>query len=229
MAKRPVFIAEETYPFVHEQLVDFEFYSGFAISRAQKSIRSLHDAFKISHSQCEILEVSSKSTELLGNRLSAFNLPYHLDRGDCRPLESVFQSSKVFADGEQFADLLDASPQDAKKDSRLREHGSIIGFKLEGNEFSNEPATFFYDWIYCNAVYQNRELSQAIRQYDAFTDIAFNPQKSLNCQARSAARFVGLSKAGLLKTVLSSKEDFLRIVYRSNDTHCVSYQLRMEF
>ena len=32
--------------------------------------------------------------------------------------------------------------------------------------------------------------------YDAFTDIEFNPQKSINCQAKSAALFVGLVKQG---------------------------------
>ena len=34
--------------------------------------------------------------------------------------------------------------------------------------------------------------------YDAFTDIEFNPDKSLNCQARAAAMFVALNREGLI-------------------------------
>ncbi len=39
------------------------------------------------------------------------------------------------------------------------------------------------------ALFQNPELSKELLRFEAFTDIAFNPQKSLNCQARAAARF----------------------------------------
>ena len=36
-------------------------------------------------------------------------------------------------------------------------------------------------------------------EFDAFTDIEFNPNKSLNCQARAAALFVAMKKLGRLE------------------------------
>jgi hypothetical protein len=44
--------------------------------------------------------------------------------------------------------------------------------------------------------------------YDTFTDIEFNHQKSINCQARSAAIFVSLRKIEMLDKVLEDKELF---------------------
>ena len=56
----------------------------------------------------------------------------------------------------------------------------------------------FYDYLYINALYQNKKLANEISKYDIFTDIEFNPQKSLNCQAHSVAIFVSLYKKGIL-------------------------------
>ena len=41
-------------------------------------------------------------------------------------------------------------------------------------------------------------MGEEIQNYNAFTDIEFNPEKSINCQARAAAIYVGIAKAGLL-------------------------------
>jgi hypothetical protein len=74
MAKRPIFIPNsDSFPFVREMLINFEWHSGLAKVQAQKSIASLHEAAakqKIS----PILEISSKSANYLGVSLSAFNL-----------------------------------------------------------------------------------------------------------------------------------------------------------
>ena len=66
------------------------------------------------------------------------------------------------------------------------------------------PRTRFYDWLYITALSQNKELSEAVINYNAFTDIEFNPRKSINCQARSAAIYVSLYRAGKLEEYLSS-------------------------
>ncbi|WP_425604621.1 DarT1-associated NADAR antitoxin family protein [Stenotrophomonas sepilia] len=56
-------------------------------------------------------------------------------------------------------------------------------------------------------------------RYQAFTDIAFNPEKSVNCQAYSAALYASLRGRGLLTVdVLKDKFAFLSIV----DTNHVS-------
>jgi len=48
--------------------------------------------------------------------------------------------------------------------------------------------------------------------YSGFTDIEFNPKKSINCQAYSVALYVSLEKSGLLKDALTTPEDFLEVV-----------------
>ena len=55
------------------------------------------------------------------------------------------------------------------------------------------------------------KLAAAVETYDAFTDIEFNPEKSLNCQAAAAALYRSLVHAGRLDEALSSQEAFLRI------------------
>jgi type I restriction enzyme M protein len=58
----------------------------------------------------------------------------------------------------------------------------------------------------------NKDLREKILEYSAFSDIEFNPKKSINCQARSAALFVALHQANLLDQVLESEENYLKIM-----------------
>jgi len=67
------------------------------------------------------------------------------------------------------------------------------------------------DWLYLNALRENSELASSLTEFEAFTDIAFNPTKSLSCQARSAALYVSLDRRGLLQGALRSKDDFLAL------------------
>ena len=60
----------------------------------------------------------------------------------------------------------------------------------------------------------NPSLVAQIKNYNVFTDIEFNHEKSINCQARSVAIFVGLLKNGLLEKALSNIENFKKIVYK---------------
>lgn len=52
--------------------------------------------------------------------------------------------------------------------------------------------------------------------YDSFTDIEFNPQRSINCQARAVAIYVGLVRNSRINDALKSVHDFMRIVYNVN-------------
>ena len=101
-------------------------------------------------------------------------------------------------------------------DPRLKSSGKLIGFQFFDKLFPLEPKNFFYDWLYINALIRQENLAEEILNFDAFTDIEFNPKKSLNCQARAAAVFVGLTRAGLINTVLETKKNFLKIIYGSD-------------
>jgi len=213
MAKRPIFIAEANGPhLVRVQSVDFTWYAGMAMSRRQLSMRSLHAAAQTLHPDAKILEVSRMSDEYLGQQLSAFNLTIeHPDQYRDVPLECAFQAAKVFERGGPFLDLIEAKPADAKRDERLRGSGHLTGFRFLDEEWPKEPPTAFYDWIYINAMQQKPGLAEAVSRYDIFTDIAFNPEKSINCQAGAVALFVALVRRGELDSALSSREAFLNV------------------
>jgi hypothetical protein len=167
-----------------------------SVSQKQKSIASLHEATRARLGVSNILEISSKSSEPLGVRLSAFNLLLPLETQRVS-VEVAFQAGKRFERGGPFLDLLCGSSREAKGDPRLKESGRLIGFVLSGEAWPLEPRTAFYDWLYLNALDANPDLSEALAHYEAFTDIEFNPAKSLNCQAHSAALYVSLRREGL--------------------------------
>jgi DNA polymerase elongation subunit (family B) len=81
----------------------------------------------------------------------------------------------------------------------------------KGKNFDIMPPTSFYDYIYLIALVQNKKLADNLLKYEIFTDIEFNFKKQINCQARSAAIFVFLSKNKLLEKYLSSYENFKSI------------------
>lgn len=210
MALRPIFIAIDEYPYVKEELIDFEWHKGMAVSQKQKSVRSLHNAAKEQIEELKILEISTKSEDSLGVQLSAFNLQVKLKSGHELPLENVFHASKVFENGGPFKELLSIPTHEVKRDPRLLESGNLIGFSSKGKMWPLTPKTIFYDWLYVNTLMSKSELKSQITDYNAFTDIEFNPKKSINCQARSAALFVSLTRKGLLKHFLSSSDEFIR-------------------
>lgn len=218
MAVRPVFCATNSAPFCRVSDVEFEYASGFAVSQKQKCISNLHKSFLALRPQRSILEISSKSLLPLGVSLSAFNLPVAAEGLDCS-VECAFQGSKVFAKGGPYTDLYEKSSREAKKDVRLKESGNLTKFCFLGEDFPLMPKDLFYNWLYIKSLHANPELSAQILEFDSFTDIEFNPKKSLNCQAKAAAIYIGLHKNGLLEEALKSPEDFKRIVYPPMKLH----------
>lgn len=209
MANRPVFVVKnDKKNFVLKVFTEFTWFPGFSKIQKQKSIESLHLSFKKNFPNYNILEVSSKSDSQLGNNLSAFSLKIFLNDGSSIPLESAFQGSKVFERGGPYQDLYRQKPKQAKKDSRLNESGEIIQFKFFDQIWENKPETLFYDWLYLNSVYMNKQLATQIIKYDAFTDIEFNPNKSLNCQAYSAALFVSLYRLSVLNSAIQCVDNY---------------------
>ena len=216
MAVRPVFTVSLDERLCIRRDVAFTFYSGFSDAQKKRCVRSLHQAYLEEVPGARVLEVSSRSEEELGVRLSAFNLMMTWGNGARLSVESAFQGSKVFEQGGPYRDLWGKSSRDAKRDPRLRSSGGIVGFQFGDKRFASEPKTFFYDWLYIHTLAQegNAELAERVLAYDAFTDIEFNPRRSLNCQAEAAAIFVSLSRQGLLRDALESEDGFREIVFQ---------------
>lgn len=189
--------------------ISFKYFPGFAISQAQKSIKSLHDCAK-EMGLNNILEVSTKSENELGVSLSAFNL-----KGNLFPfnttVEKNFQSSKVFENGGPYSDILQMESIKAKKDIRLRNSGRIIKFIFNEEVFDINPPTLFYDWLYINTLIQNHNIVNELLKYNNFTDIAFNNKKSINCQAYSIALFRSMQYNNINLEQIKKQETFLKL------------------
>lgn len=209
MTRRPIFVADKNPPHVREIEVEFKWHPGLSRSQAQKSIAELHQMAK-QHGLEHLLEISSKSSTPLGNQLSAFHLMLKDPTGQAMSVECAYQGSKVFEHGGPYTDLYEVTSKEAKQDERLRTSGPIIAFEFRGVHWPTRPTTAFYDWLYLYALGQHPDLQKQLLDFDGFTDIAFNPEKSAACQARCAAMFVALKRTGQFEESIQSQEAFLK-------------------
>lgn len=142
-------------------------YSNSNVNRSEfkkMQVIFLHNLIKKDNLDINILEISTKSQTSIGKKLSALNLKVKIcNKEDI--IEDIYQKSKT-----------------------LNKDKKVIGFNLFGNFIScnNEMFNVFYDWLYFNALLQNKDLFKSLTLFDCFTDIEFNNQKSFNTQARAA-------------------------------------------
>ncbi len=234
MANRPIFTPDfNGFPFVETVDIEFKWYSGFAKSQMQKTIVSLHEAAE-KQGIAPVLEISRKSASRLGVSLSAFILTLETPRGQKMSVECAYQGSKVFENGGPYHDLYSVSSRSAKTDERLRNSGELIAFNFCGENFPIEPKTAFYDWLYITALCQKKkDMMQQLESFLGFSDIVFNPNRSLNCQARAAALFVSLSKNGLIdEQIFSDKNYYFELMTdkkRFSSTELIPRQLSFPF
>lgn len=225
MASRPVFIAlGESTHLVEEVPINFHWNPGFAPVQKKKNVVALHEAAS-KKGMTPLLEVSTKSDEKLGQRLSAFNLKIATPRGEIS-IESAYQGSKVFKDGGPYTDIYKMDSWAAKKDERLKNSGPLTGFDYFGQKWPLIPKTAFYDWLYLSALEPHQEFLKRLFNYHGFTDIEFNPGKSINCQARTCALLVSLIKLDALNMALRSQSDFIAIVASDSFNQAHSAELR---
>ena len=211
MATRPVYIPQPNGDLlVKTEMIDFEWFPGMSKSQKQKSIAALHASAQQQLNLGDVLEVSSKSTCTLGNALSAFNLMIKGSSSHRQfSVECAYQAAKVFEHGGPYSDLLGKSSREAKKDARLKTSGRLTGFLSNGEQWPLEPKTVYYDWLYINALKLQPALAVDLQSFDAFTDIEFNPKKSLNCQAYSVALFRALEVRGQLDSLTQTSAEFI--------------------
>ena len=206
---RPIFIPLRENIGIIEQNIEFDWHMGMSSEVRKRSIYSLHQEAK-KQGFNKILEASSKSEQQIGIQLSAFFLKNIKNY----PVENLFKSSKVFENGGPYRDLLTVTPREAKKDNRLRESGSMTKFSFNGKDFPLEPKSLFYDWLYFNVLFSER--NSALREeffdnhFDAFSDIEFIPNKSFSCQARTLALCVSLYENESVKDFI---QDPVRFAY----------------
>ena len=207
MASRPFFIPNNNKnELVKTELVEFKWFSGFAKIQKQKSISSFHENISKQFKYKKILEISTKSKDKIGVKLSAFNLKINFNNKEYF-LESLFQGSKVFSNEGPYEDIYKKESIDAKKDERIK-RSDLKEFSFFGEKFTLEFD--FYSWLYFLALKQNKKLTDEMLHYQAFTDIEFNPEKSLNCQAYSAALYLSMIKNNILNIDKEYPDDELK-------------------
>lgn len=234
----------------YEEEVEFDWHKGMSWQVRQRSSVAMAHVIEGLYPKAKdkILEVSTKSSNYaLGAALSAMNLQFtDYETQETHPVENWFQASKQFSrQGEIFGPYMELLNEDSKNAKRFvnpnldkkiaeqytnnllfrRIQNEIAGSSLRsfifcGKEFKVVPKSGFYDYIYCKALSQNKDLADAIRKFIVFTDIEFNPIKNgkvirYNTQARSCAIFVALSNRRTLDVALESFESFI---------NCVQYQ-----
>lgn len=208
MAEKSVFISKAEYPFFEEIHVNIDWFGGFALSQKRKCQIGLHQNFLAAYPKEKVLEISSSSLMSLGSKLSAMNLNKRTRKG-ITMVESAFQSSRIYSDGTKtvgpFPDYLFLPGRECKKLVKEVSEG-MHSYKYEFDSMTfYAPADHisqFYDFLYLNALLEpeNKAVREQLLQegFTSFTDLA---TKSLNCQARSAAIFVGLVRAELIDEV----------------------------
>ncbi len=195
MAKRPIFLPNRGgRPLAISEEIEFKWYPGFSLAQARRSIRSLHEAAE-KQGIAPVLEISGKSECPLGASLSAFELQLTLPDGKSMSVECAYQGSKKFENGGPYHDLYGVSSREAKTDSRLKNSGEVVAFEFMERKYPIKPPTAFYDWLYMTALSQQESsIVEQLNRYKAFSDIAFNPRRSISCQAHAAAVYVALNQ-----------------------------------
>lgn len=226
MAKRPVFVPlASANQLVQEIPVEFPWNPGFSAIQKKKNVAALHAAAE-RQGLSPLLEISTKSEEKLGQRLSAFSLRVETALG-LVSVESAYQGSKVFERGGPYRDIYQMDSLAAKRDIRIRESGRLINFDFFGQEWPLIPMTAFYDWLYLSALRGHQEFLRRLFAYKGFTDIEFNPERSVNCQARSCALLVSLLKLNSLDEALRSQQDFIEVT--SPDVFKATYSIGPDY
>jgi type I restriction enzyme M protein len=205
---------------VCERLYNFEWFMGLSLAQRQRSIRSLHDEIKKSGVE-KVLEISSKSEEELGRRLSAFNLMVEVN-GVKTCVESIYHSSKVFYGGIKYNECVGMNPKECKKfisDEVENKKLLLKEFEFNGMKFDLNTKSLCYDYIYILGLTQNEDLAKEIVNYDCFTDIVFSQTKGIGCQARTCALYKYLRNNNLVEKFIKNPYKFgfmYKNMYRYN-------------
>ena len=215
MATRPVFIphVRSEQAAVRQVSVSFAWHPGLAPARKRLNVAAMHAAIHATLPELHRpLEVSSKSQVPLGVSLSAFNLTVASTKsGGVACVESLYQASKVFATGGPYPRLYTRPAREVRQAIKCHAGQALVAFDLHGVRWSLEPRLSFYCWVYCQSLHRNPGLAAALESYDCFTDIEFNPARSVNCQAYAVALYAALARAGRLKQALAAPPAFLAL------------------
>ena len=72
-----------------------------------------------------------------------------------------------------------------------------------------DPQGTYFDYLFLTALAASPGTADELAPYDAFTDVAFNPEKKSHTAARAAAIFTALTRLGVLAEAIKDYDAFL--------------------
>ncbi len=225
MTKRPVYIPIDRSPYVGTQVIEFTWVCGLSKAQRRKSIVNLHQAAK-GEGVRKPLEISTASEVELGVALSAFNLQVTVNLGSeknpemhTNSVESIYQSSKKGKKGGPHPEWLTKTSKEVKKLIKEADIGDLHLYQYGQNFWPAEPVESFFTWLYIQGLMQRVGTIEELAKYDGFTDIYFNPKKTINCQARAVAQAVSMYRMGRLGEIMSSRKSYLEFAKKNPSGH----------
>lgn len=197
---------------IEERTYNFEWFMGCSIAQLRRSIRSLHSEIRKSGYD-KVIEVSTKSEDEIGRKLSPFNLMVSIN-GERLPVESYYHGSKVFDDSGVNVRLTECEhmkPCKTKQFVRetVKERNlKLVGFETNDKKFELSSKGMCFDYLYILGLTQNEDLADYIMKKDVFTDLMFKREKGIGCQARSCALYKYLRTNGLVEQFISNPHEF---------------------
>jgi len=224
MAHRPLFIPFDHTPYVQSLNIEFQWHAGLSRAQRKRSITSMHNAIQKANWPGEILEISTASEQEFGQQLSAMNLMVTLEQNGetvTQSVESIYQSAKVFGQIGPHPEWLGLTGKQCKKAVQKvsKEHGLVTSFEWNGRTWPTSNIEGFYSWVYIQGLLQLDNGLERLNEYSGFTDIYFNPRKTINCQARTAAQAVQLYKLNLIDDVIQTPDSFLEFCITNSSGH----------
>lgn len=105
--------------------------------------------------------MSTASEIEIGVQASAFNLGINITNPyNTYSVETIFQTSKVFKKNGKNTVVLSMGYKDTKLYTKdLHSRDKLIGFNCFGIDFPLDPPTYFYNWLYINALVSYKDLA----------------------------------------------------------------------
>ena len=141
-----------------------------------------------------VLEISTRSSDAHGRRMSAMNLRVSGAAGGEVPLESAYQAAKDFGAGPdtriETLDGFAAKRRSKERAGRMADAGcELAGFTRGGVHWPAATGTAFYDRLWLEGALNayGERLGGILRPYVGFSDCFFRPGPARACQAAAAA------------------------------------------
>lgn len=206
---------------IEERNYNFEWFMGCSVAQLRRSIRALHKEIRNS-GYGKIIEVSTKSEDEIGRKLSPLNLMVCID-DESLPMESYYQGSKVFDDNgckiklSECEHILPWKTKQFIRETVKERNLKLVEFDFKGNKFDLSSKGMCFDYIYILGLIQNESLGDYIMNYEVFTDLMFKKETGIGCQARSCALYKYLRTNGLLENFIKNPHEFKYIYNLKNN------------